>query len=215
MTSSTLVIAFSVLTTTYTVIANDNGCCGNIKFDPADEECCGGTTIVAKGRCCNGTELEEGFECCNKLSPPLRYNPETTCCTESDLYAKLTVLPIDISKCPDRVAHPNYEPTQDGCGMPGWELITPQTDITMTVLFKECCEGHDLCYQIYNASRSGCDATFLDCLNRACVQQIPPVLAVIGLPLCAARAAIYYLAVAWYGEAGFNDAQRRACQCCP
>ena len=167
MTSFTLVIAFFVLTTTYTVIANDNGCCGNIKFDPADEECCGGTTIVAKGRCCNGTELQAGFECCNKLSPPRPYNPETTCCTESALYSKGAVLPIDISKCPDRVVNSNYEPKEDGCGLPGFEYIVPQTDFTTTVSFKECCNGHDLCYQICNASRS--ERFYIYSLSQQCM----------------------------------------------
>jgi secretory phospholipase A2 len=189
-------------------------CCSGQEFDPETEECCGGT-IVEKGRCCNNRPLEEGFECCNELTPPSPYNPETTCCTSSALYAKGTMLPEDITKCPNRVANPNYHPDSNGCGTPGWEYIVPQTDVTLTVSFTECCNTHDICYQICNAVRADCDTGFFNCLHGACYAQIPPVLAIIGIPLCATRAGIYYLAVDVGAEAGFNDAQRRACQCCP
>lgn len=116
---SVLSFAFIAVVSIQWVRASDDNCCGDTKYDPSTEECCGGTTVVPKGRCCNGQELEEGFECCNKLSPPLPYNPKTTCCTESALYAKGTALPLDINKCPDRVANPKYKPTYNGCGRPG------------------------------------------------------------------------------------------------
>lgn len=68
--------------------ADDDDCCGDTKYDPATEECCGGTTIVAMGQCCNGEELEEGEGCCGGI----KYNLETeSCCDEEQqLIANLT-----------------------------------------------------------------------------------------------------------------------------
>lgn len=123
----------------------------------------------------------------------------------------LQVVVIDDDCCEPRICppgqtprpNPGYTPTANGCtGVPD-------------LIFKRCCDRHDICYGTCDpscAARLNCDREFLTCMNQACRDTVPwwtPRLRAA----CYATALTYYGGVRLLGNSYFCDAQRDACVC--
>jgi hypothetical protein len=63
----TILILGSLAFLSLQVLKAETACCGDTRYDPASEECCGGTIPVPKGRCCNGEELLDNEVCCGGI----------------------------------------------------------------------------------------------------------------------------------------------------
>lgn len=212
-------------------VAAQDDCCGDTKFDPATEECCGGTTIVAKGRCCNGTELEEGFECCRGGGLELAYDPTIQCCFEDD--PNLLVIAKfgqSYENCSDRVQVTGYYGYGDQVcsapevGPPYREqpfLIpvgsSPCKDTQIT--FLGACQVHDECFGNCQPTSLTPDQAFTECNNQFHSLLLDQCYAAGSEECeehCIFYALVYYGAVTTsLGRENYDTGQDESCQCCP
>jgi len=117
---------------------------------------------------------------------------------------------IDLCKfsCPNGrppIHNPGHTPGSNGCGSYGVNV-----DLKRCPYLTQCCNGHDVCYDVCGTSRDSCDDTF-----RTCTQQAP------GLPdadttfFCRNAGMAMYYVVRAAGCSAFKNAQGNACLCPP
>lgn len=144
----------------------------------------------------------------------VQYDPAVSCCTPSGVQKKYPIVNLDA--CPNRVAHPNYVSTPNGCG-PANSKITPYIPNNYGAAnFLPCCNTHDTCYGTCNSSKGGCDNSFLSCLSGACDAAYSNIIYVIlGIyQNCLKVAGAYFAAVSLGGGGAYTNAQKLACDCC-
>ena len=126
----------------------------------------------------------------------------------------------DLSACPKRTPRPSHTPTVNGCG-PEWfpkGLKAPQG--SGPVNFAPACNRHDECYEKCNAVKEQCDNVFGKENNDACWRQYPAP----ARPQndqdwdsrgkCTSLARLYARAVKEKAQSAYDDAQKKACECC-
>jgi hypothetical protein len=180
--------------------------------------CCPPTTRCKGGKCvpnvCGGRQCREGQDCCpsTQLMPQSRcYDPDTHCCTP--VKGVVPKRPIaDLDWCPNRVPKPGHTPGANGCGSVGHPLTPFIPNNFLGANLKPACDDHDRCYETCNRNRRRCDSQFHQQLKAICRDQF-------GFGprrnACITQAAIYYAAVSSpSGTSAYEDAQKKACNCC-
>lgn len=148
------------------------------------------------------------------------YDPALQCCLPSGAIANKHPV-ADLAACPNKVAHPGYSCTPNGCGAAGGTQYPSQYGAAS---FLGCCNGHDCCYGECNQAKAGCDNTFYSCMTGSCDAAYPVTLVQVG-PItvdsnkikraaCKAAAGAYYQAVNQAGGDAFTAAQQAGCDCC-
>lgn len=168
--------------------------CYEGSFDPATE-CCG----------INGPFPQVNGEC--PLCGNTQYDPSNQCCYADNIVDKFTI--YDLDACPNRVARPNYFPSYNGCGSKGGIRFP---DSPSGADFSIACNYHDICYGFCNKDKSFCDSLFYHEMIAACTEKHAGNSE--ALEKCGTAAALYYLAVAEFGEFAYDDAQKEGCICC-
>lgn len=149
---------------------------------------------------------------CNGTS----YDSDTQCCTSSGVQNKYPITNLDA--CPNRVPHPGYTPSFNGCGPEG-SVVTNFVPNTFGLAnFTTCCDNHDICYGTCLSAKDGCDSTFYSCLAAECNTWYQVINhGVIYDQLyqnCLTAATVYYSAVHFRGGGAYTSAQDGACDCC-
>ena len=111
-----------------------------------------------------------------------------------------------------RVPRPGFKPKGGGgCGPEGGPQVP---NGYKKASFLRACRLHDRCYDTCRSKRSECDEKFTKRMKNACKNTYP----VPGTPnrvRCMRRAELYSDAVTALGSFAYNEAQSKACQCCP
>lgn len=81
------------------------------------------------------------------------YDPATSCCTSSGVLPKYPI--TDLNAFPNRVRHPGYMPSANGCGT----VHLQGPDHFGKADFRACCDYHDLCYDDCSQRQAQCDGT--------------------------------------------------------
>ena len=142
------------------------------------------------------------------------YDPTTACCTATGVQPKHPL--ASVSACPNKVPHPGYTATFNGCGGEGSVFNPIIPGHYGAANFTPCCNNHDICYGICNDVKATCDSTFLTCLTASCdaAYSAPGVLNSIQRANCHGVANTFYAAVSNAGGGFFETAQDGACDCC-
>jgi hypothetical protein len=147
------------------------------------------------------------------------------CCVNGEAVAKHPI--GDLSKCPNRVAHPGHVPGFNGCGpaaLQGVQFIIPQG--YKSASFTDACNGHDVCYDTCNTNKGTCDMGFGESMVQSCTETYQPIISDEADPilkqrfnyeftLCKLAAFRFFNAVSLAGQGAFDSAQKDACDCCP
>ena len=143
------------------------------------------------------------------------YDPQTQCCTEWGIERKY---PIE-----------NFTRCEKTCGSVRASSRTrasttaaPQTDRrslarSVKLNFLPHCKKHDRCYDTCRSDRKEWDRDFCEGLFKACANAYPKVRGKKGpkRSSCEGLARVYCDAVVALGSIAYDDAQSKACQCCP
>jgi hypothetical protein len=134
------------------------------------------------------------------------YDPTTSCCTSSGVQPKHPMK--DLATCPNKVPHPGYTPTLDGC--------TNVPDSWGAANFTPGCNNHDRCYQTCNSDKNACDNALHTDLNQACNAAYPgsDARSQIKLKGCLSASSTYFFGVQKAGGSFYRADQILACDCC-
>jgi len=77
--------------------------------------------------------------------------------------------------------------------------------------FSDCCDEHDLCYDVCGEDKDMCDLYFRKCLYKVCRKEDHKLF--LDNKKCKLKAKLFYMAVIGVGCQPFKDAQKQACQC--
>jgi hypothetical protein len=102
------------------------------------------------------------------------------------------------------VQSPHYVPVGNGCGTDLIKLESKFRDF-----FRECCDGHDMCYMTCGSSHKGCEDSFKSCLEESCYAHQEGA----ELQHCLAESKLYSAGTSGFGCSFFTNAQRDACVC--
>lgn len=148
------------------------------------------------------------------------YDPAHQCCEPSGIQQRYPIR--DIEACPDRVPHPGYTATSNGCGPENgfFKYVVPnRLGPLRNIDFTPACNGHDICYGTCNSDKSSCDQHFFLDMSKACANAYPndTWYGRYMVYSCVALARLYYTAVSSTrtGTSAYATAQRDACDCCP
>lgn len=177
---------------------------------------CGGNPVTT-GSCCDCPECQK----CANNNCVADFNPATECCDVQS--GKRPKHPIaDLSKCPNRVAHPGHIPSSNGCGPAACPECFPDNINAITSpacalmgqapSFKSPCNSHDLCYDTCNDDKSACDSQFSQNLKATCAGLSTFACKELN---CELNASIYADAVEIAGAPAYESSQKNACDCCP
>ena len=190
-------------------------CCGGTTPCPPEGECCGDVCCPEGKECIRG-ECE--FVCKNEKRRGMSrvWDKKTQCCTEDGIAQKYPIKEMDYYRCEKtRVKRDGYEPPGNGfCGPDGGPRLP---DGYGEANFLPHCQAHDACYDTCRSKKSKCDKAFCKRLFKACKRAYPKDKGKKG-PMrigCEERARDYCDGVVALGGGSFNDAQSKACQCCP
>lgn len=120
-------------------VAAQDDCCGDTKYDPSTEECCGGTTVVPNGSCCNGQQLQESEFCCNDQP----YSDPWVCCNDTAINPTTTTTlskSLDFSAIGDAIRDVSstvLSVTGAGCSP---QMSGPVTLSVEWETHEECCD---------------------------------------------------------------------------
>lgn len=168
--------------------------------DRAAAQCSG----CAEACTCGGLNLNEGEYCCLEADDP--YDPQEECCTPDGIQPKHPI--ADLESCPERVPHPGYTPSANGCGAEGGVHLP---NVGLAPGFEACCAAHDICYGTCNSDKAQCDQAFLGCMLAQCLGYRDPV----TTGACVPGAVELFAAVTAAGQTPWEEAQKEACDCCP
>jgi len=173
-------------------------------------------------RSCNGECCPEGEECIRgECKPYCRnerargvtrvYDPETQCCTKNGIERKYPIR--NFENCREtRVPRPGFKPKGGGgCGPEGGPQVP---NGYKKASFLRACRLHDRCYDTCRSKRSECDEKFTKRMKNAC-KNTYPVPGTRNRVRCMRRAELYSDAVTALGSFAYDEAQSKACQCCP
>jgi hypothetical protein len=183
-------------------------CCATGEFCASENSslCCQeGQSLVYVGdepKCKNECKHEKG-----RATSPY-YNPETECCTESGVQQKYPMQ--NVGAC-DKTSVPrkDYQSKPNGCGPAGHKFPSKFGKAS----FLAACNAHDSCYDRCKSSATACNDQFCDALMEACSSAYPA--AGKNRSSCEAKADLYCTGVRLLGSGYWEDAQKKACQCCP
>ena len=171
--------------------------------DPCKDVCCEEGEECIDGECKRRCENERG------RGVTRMYNPKTQCCTEYGIEPKYPIRYF--ARCEKtRVPRTGYKPTSNGCGPEGGPKVP---DKVGKASFLAACNKHDICYGKCKSDRHACDERFGRRLRRACEVAYPQ--GTRTRKACLDVAKDYHEAVIALGSIAYDDAQSKACQCCP
>ena len=175
---------------------------------PGDKECgddcCGETEICVHDRLGNPKCLPECKTEKGRSNSPA-YNPETQCCTQYGVQQKYPMGNLEACR-PTMVKRQDYQPTPNGCG----PADKPLRSTFGKASFLEACNDHDKCYDVCGSDAVKCNEIFCKAVHKACAKAYPG-----GDPVCKQAASDYCDGVRLLGSSYWEDAQKKACQCCP
>src|SRR5207248_1119423 len=109
-----------------------------------------------------------------------------------------------------KVPDPTHTCMPNGCGGEGGTSVPNSFGIAN---FRNCCNGHDCCYDECNSNKGGCDRDLFACMSTSCIAAyalFPTTL----LPTCLEIASTYFAFVTALGAKYYNAAQQQSCDCC-
>ena len=174
-------------------------CPCKIPCGPEGLTCC---SVKDQEVCLQSTEPGGGQVCC----PPERRCNEKCCPDGEECIRGECKLPRDASR-----ARGSSRRGGGGCGPEGGPQVP---NGYKKASFLRACRLHDRCYDTCRSKRSECDEKFTKRMKNACKNTYP----VPGTPnrvRCMRRAELYSDAVTALGSFAYNEAQSKACQCCP
>ena len=184
-------------------------CCGDTECCPPDRECCG-EKCCPEGEGCVRGKCEKICKTETARGVSRVYNPETQCCTEGGIEPKYPIRYFTLCE-KTRVARKGYKPTSNGCGPEGGPKLP---DSFGKASFLAVCNKHDLCYGKCRSDRKACDRKFCQGIKAACQKAYPKAKSKMRIR-CDNRAELYCDGVTALGSLAYDDAQSKACQCCP
>jgi hypothetical protein len=190
-------------------VCGDNGCC-EVYCDCPEERKCGDDNCCEEGQECIRGECKHYCKNEKARGQTKVYDPKTECCTEHGIEPKYPIRHYERCK-KTRVARAGHKPTSNGCG-PAEGPKVPNTFGKAS--FLAACNAHDICYDTCRSDRDKCDETFYRQLKAAC-RAAYPVQGSKNRKACVAQATNYHDAVIALGSIAYEDAQSKACQCCP
>ena len=142
--------------------------------------------------------LEEQMKDGNILSNSFVPEPKATC----DIVCPANHFPFQ---------KPNHEYTIDGCGSYNININFGAFGMQE---FTECCNVHDVCYEICDGTQAGCDGTFQDCLMGQCDKWAAESnWSSVRKLACQGTAKVMYLAVTNLGCKAYRESKIKACDC--
>lgn len=118
-------------------------------------------------------------------------------------------------RCPDgfrRYPNVHYQPSANGCGSYGIEIIHEVPSLT------KCCNTHDRCYDICGNNKSACDKDFEKCVKKLCSANSLSLSEAKSANLrqaCESVTTIIYSGTVVLGCPAFLKSQQMACDCVP
>jgi hypothetical protein len=144
-----------------------------------------------------------------------RYNPDTECCTDGGVQPKYPIKNFVLCE-QTRVKRKGFKPDESKyyCGPAD---RPPFPDVFGKANFLPHCKKHDRCYDTCRSDRKECDRDFCEGLFKACANAYPKVRGKKGPKRrsCEGHARDYCDATIALGGFAYDDAQSKACQCCP
>lgn len=135
----------------------------------------------------------------------------------------------DLAKCPRRSPNASHKPGFNGCGGSGISSAVPDNPMYATHFadllylaiygtssgdFTNACNGHDICYDTCNSTKSTCDSNFGGGMDAVCDRDYSGALATGYRLECKAFSSLYRSTVSAI-ESFYEAAQKNACDCCP
>lgn len=160
------------------------------------------------------------------------FDTSTQCCINDKVIQKNPIQ--DLSQCPNRVPHPGHVAGANGCGpafLSGVQFMIPHG--YKSVNFTEPCDDHDRCYDTCNNLKSQCDLNFYESISQLCKEFYDPIIPPEADPAIKARLQFELvrcqkmaqrfmeavsdesaLSIIHFGQKAYDDAQKKACDCC-
>jgi len=158
--------------------------------------------------------IKSAWAAANCLCLGQTYDPTTACCTASGVQPKHPL--SSVSACPNKVPHPGYTATFNGCGGQGSVFNPVIPGHYGAANFTPCCNTHDICYGTCNDVKATCDSSLLTCMTASCdaAYSAPGVLNSIQRANCHGVANTFHSAVSNAGGSFYEAGQDGACDCC-
>jgi hypothetical protein len=142
------------------------------------------------------------------------------CCFNGERQDKNPI--ADLALCPNRVPHPGFVPTANGCtGVPNNPMAVLHS-LDQAYLnshlnkgwITTACDGHDLCYDGCNNEKSFCDSNLGTDIDKVCFQDFSGSGEGLYLLECLGLSKVYEGVVRTPLFPFYDNAQKKACDCC-
>lgn len=182
------------------------------------------STVDVCGDQCGGVVLAAGEACC-RSGIETAYAVDQKCCTPTGVQPKYPI--TDLSACPNRVPHPGYALTTNGCSVQAplaaavanGGLLTGTALAFYSNLFYAACNVHDSCYGTCNTGsgtdgsvKASCDSSFQANARQTCFVRFAD--RPVTRAACLRAASAFFHGVRLGGGPFYAAAQREACDCC-
>ncbi|CAL4192874.1 unnamed protein product [Meganyctiphanes norvegica] len=109
------------------------------------------------------------------------------------------------------IPNPDHKPTSNGCGSFG--VFYDREDLSRPEM-ADCCDEHDICYDLCGSEKEDCDRKFKRCLYNSCNVN-EDSMDILTFKKCQGGAKLLYTATMALGCTSFREAQSKACICQP
>jgi hypothetical protein len=137
------------------------------------------------------------------------YDRATQCCTQHGVQQKYPMGNLEACR-PTMKPRPGYTSRPNGCGPAEKNL----PDRYKKASFLDACNAHDACYDKCGSSETACNEDFCKALEQSC-RSAYPARTSRNRQKCDDMAQTYCDGVRLLGSSYWEDAQKKACQCCP